>query len=259
MVKLAVCEAAADLGPAGEEWVRLSAEIARAGVDAVLLNELPFCSWIATAAGCDPLVLAASQAAHRKGLEHLAGLNATAVLGSRPIEIDGRSVNQGFVWTPDIGINGYHTKQFFPNEDGFWEANWYEPGSQRFELAEVVGLRVGFLLCTDVMFLEWARYYGRQGAHLIVVPRATPTGTTNRWRTVMAAAAITSGCYVASSNRAGEQVGLAFDGHGWVFDPSGEPIVETSPEEPVVVAEIDRSAVEAAQQDYPCYVQEMRE
>ena len=68
MVKLAVCEAAADLGPAGEGWVRL---------------------------------------------------NATAVLGSRPIEIDGRSVNQGFVWTRDIGISGYHTKQFFPNEDGF--------------------------------------------------------------------------------------------------------------------------------------------
>jgi N-carbamoylputrescine amidase len=66
-----------------------------------------------------------------------------------------------------------HRKQFFPNEDGWYEANWFAADASGFAVHEVAGLKIGVLLCTEVMFNEYARRYGRAGAELIVVPRAT--------------------------------------------------------------------------------------
>jgi len=180
------------------------------------------------------------------------------VLGSYPTLDGSLSVNKAFVWTAKTGKVPVHTKQFFPNEGGFHEARWFERGELRFQIAKAGGLGVGFLICTDVMFNEWARHYGRNGAHLIAVPRATPVGSEDRWKTMCSAAAIVSGCYVASSNRAGcDDSGLEFAGRGWIFNPFGEMIAETSSEEPVVAAELDLALVLKAQEEYPCYVEEM--
>lgn len=71
-------------------------------------------------------------------------------------------------------------------------------------------------------------------------------------------AAIVSGCYVVSSNRAGtDRKGQEFGGCGWIFDPSGDLIAGTTTDHPVVSAEIDSGRVEAAQREYPCYVGEL--
>ena len=74
------------------------------------------------------------------------------------------------------------------------------------------------------------------------------------------AAAIVSGCYVASSNRAGiDESGMEFAGKGWIFNPVGEMIVETTPENPVVATDLDLSLVQRAKGEYPCYVEELPE
>jgi N-carbamoylputrescine amidase len=104
------------------------------------------------------------------------------------------------------------------------------------------------------MFNEWARHYGREGADLIVVPRATPVATLHRWQAAIQMAAVVSGCYVASSNRAGEEEGVTFGGQGWIVDPSGVVIAETSADEPVVACDIYRSVAAHAKREYPCYV-----
>jgi N-carbamoylputrescine amidase len=83
------------------------------------------------------------------------------------------------------------------------------------------GLRIGVLLYTELMFNEWARHYRRQGAHVIVVPRAS--GASGKWDTA-AMAAIVSGCYVLSSNRASQvnDPDSSFGGRGFVYSPTGE-------------------------------------
>ena len=195
---------------------------------------------------------------HNEGLAHLTDLGVPTVLGTHPAYEGTLSVNEAFVWTAASGLMPVHTKQFFPNEGGFFEARWFERGERRFEIAKAGGIGVGFLICTDVMFNEWARLYGRNGAHLIAVPRATPIGSEKRWKTMCSAAAIVSGCYVASSNRAGlDDSGLEFAGKGWIFGPTGHLIAETSPEQPVVVADLDLSSVRKAQREYPCYVEDL--
>lgn len=70
-----------------------------------------------------------------------------------------------------------------------------------FDVLEYRGQRLGVLLCTELMFTEWARHYRRQGAHVIAVPRASGMSM-RKWHTAAAMAAIVSGCYVLSSNRA---------------------------------------------------------
>jgi N-carbamoylputrescine amidase len=257
-MRFAVCEAPATLAVGDEGWARLGELTASLQPELLLLNEMPFGNWVSIGAERTPELLDAVQQQHQDGLARLHDLGVPTVLGTYPTYDGPLSVNKAFVWTAKSGQIPVHTKQFFPNEGGFFEARWFDRGEQRFEVANVGGLGVGFLICTDVMFNEWARYYGRNGAHLIAVPRATPVGSEDRWKTMCAAAAIVSGCYVASSNRAGlDASGLEFAGKGWIFSPTGEMIVETSPGEPVVSAELDLALVLKAQGDYPCYVEEL--
>ena len=257
-MRLAVCEAPAELDPTGTSW-RLFADRVRAvAADIVLLNELPFGHWIATRPAPDQACLDDARRLHDEGVARLCDLGAAAVLGTRPVLENRGVVNQAFVWEEDRGVTPVHTKQYFPDEEGYYEARWFARGEPHFRLVDVEGLRVGALICTEVMFNEWARRYGRMGADLIVVPRATPRPSTRRWRTAVSMAAIVSGCWVASSNRGGRDThGQEFGGSGWIVDPYGDIVAQTSPVEPVVTAEIDPERARRAQKEYPCYVAEL--
>jgi N-carbamoylputrescine amidase len=253
-VRLAVCEGAIGMTPGDNNWRSLAADAADKKADMLLLNEMPFGPWVAAKNEPQFDELVAVQRLHEQGLEHYGELGTPVILGSHPVFDEGSSVIEGFVWERESGVTPAHTKQYFPNEEGWYETLWFERGDQAFEIVEVGGLNVAFLLCTDIMFNEWARHYGREGADLIVVPRATPVATLHRWQTAIQMAAVVSGCYVASSNRAGEEEGVTFGGLGWIVDPSGVVIAETSADEPVVAADIYRSVAAHAKREYPCYV-----
>lgn len=257
-MRLVVCEAPPEMDPGDEDWQKLAAKIKEHEPDVVLLNEMPFGQWLAAAPEPDESSLIASHQLHEEGVKHFHDLGARWLMGTRPTFEQGRSVNQAFVWEANRGLVPAHTKQFFPDEEGFYEARWFERGESHFRLADVHELKVGFLICTEVMFNEWARYYGRSGAHIIAVPRAAGRPSLRRWKTALSMAAIVSGCYVVSSNRAGfDSKGQEFGGCGWIFDPFGDLVAETSRENSVVSADLDIALVEQAQLDYPCYVKEL--
>jgi N-carbamoylputrescine amidase len=242
--------------PGDNNWRALTDDAAHKKPDMLLLNEMPFGPWVAARNEPQFDDLVAVQRLHEQGLLQFGELGAPVVLGSHPVFDEGSSVIEGFVWEHESGVTPAHTKQYFPNEEGWYETLWFERGDQAFEIVEVGGLNVAFLICTDIMFNEWARHYGRSGADLIVVPRATPVATLHRWQTAIQMAAIVSGCYVASSNRAGEEEGVTFGGLGWIVDPSGVVIAETSADDPVVAADIYRSVAAHAKREYPCYVED---
>ena len=257
-MRLAVCEAPPRLLAGDSSWRQLTERVKALSPDILLLNEMPFGQWVSVGPDRDDRQLLESRRLHEDGIAHLAELGALHVLGTQPVLENGRSVNRAYAWNAVSGFSPVHTKQFFPNEGGFYEARWFERGTLRFGIADAGGLNVGFLICTDVMFNEWTRYYGRRGAHLIAVPRATPVGSEKRWKTMMSAAAIVSGCYVASSNRRGrDDSGLEFAGGGWIFDPFGDLIAETSVEEHVVAVKVDLDMAARAQREYPCYVEDI--
>lgn len=181
-----------------------------------------------------------------------------ATFGSIPVAANGTLANEAFL----VSAGSYapvHHKHYFPQEDGWYEQDWFAPSRSGFDVIDHGELRIGALLCTELFFSEWARHYRRLGANLIVTPRAA--GSLNRkWRTAGAMAAIVSGCYVLSSNRSENPQrprGL-FGGEGFVYAPSGKLIATTSAVNPIAIVDIDLGLVATAQRAYPCYVLEIQ-
>jgi N-carbamoylputrescine amidase len=155
------------------------------------------------------------------------------------------------------GLRSAHAKCYLPDEEGFWEASWYTRGPAEFSPVVAAGARCGFLICTELWFLERARAYGREGVHLLVNPRGTLYMTREKWLLGGRAAAIVSGAFCLSSNRSGP--GFAepvYGGLGWVIGPEGDVLGLTTPDQPFVTEEVDLQGAELAKGTYPRYVKE---
>lgn len=257
-MKIAICELQHRLAVGDRAWNDMEAELARQPPDILLLNEMPFGEWLAASDTCDPAAAARSVELHDAALQAMRRLPC-AVLGSRPVPGPGKLSNEAFLMA-DGNYRAVHHKHYFPQEPGFHEDSWFAPQRRGFEVVDHGELRIGVLLCTELMFTEWARAYRRQGAHVIVAPRASGVSV-HQWHAAAAMAAICSGCYVLSSNRRGgsEPSSPAFGGRGFAFSPAGEFIAETSAISPLVTIDIDLQQVREAQANYPCYVKELSE
>ncbi|MCA1603687.1 MAG: carbon-nitrogen hydrolase family protein, partial [Acidobacteria bacterium] len=155
------------------------------------------------------------------------------------------------------GYRAAHLKYYLPNEDGFWEAAWYEQGEGRFIPISCSAARIGFQICTDLWFMERARAYGKAGVQLLVNPRATARTTLDKWLAGGRVAAVVAGAFCLSSNRvSNEASGVTFGGQGWIVGPDGDVLGLTSPEQPFVTIEIDLDEAERAKSTYPRYVSE---
>ena len=139
---------------------------------------------------------------------------------------------------------------------GYWEASWYDRGDGSFKAAQAGPALAGFLICTDLWFLEKARGYGRQGAHLLLAPRASSQANAPKWLTVGQTAAMVAGAWCLSSNRAGAEGQAHMGGQGWIIDPDGRILGVTSKKEPFLTLEIDLDMAEAAKRTYPRDVKE---
>ena len=244
-----------DLQPGSQEWQAQHDRIAREAPDILLMNEMPFGPWLAGTGVYDETVARQSVEVHAKGLDDLRRLPVRLVISTRPVHAKGKLANEAFMLV-DGEYRFLHQKHYFPEEPGFFEKSWFAVERNGFDVARVNQLRIGVLLCTEAMFNEHARAYGRAGADLIVIPRAAGTSY-NRWLAAGAMAAVVSGSYVVSSNRVGTAPGgPSFGGVGFAFAPGGELIAKTSIEQPVVSFELDVEASLAAKNKYPCYVEE---
>lgn len=223
----------------------------------VLLPEMPFHPWLAHTEQVDPAAWQAAVDAHEEWLPRLAALGAAAVLGSRPVLHAGAPHNDAFIWQAD-GARFAHRKHYLPNEPGFWEATWYRPSAvANFQAAEAAGLKVGFMICSDLWFGEHARSYARQGIHILANPRATEAQSVEKWIAGGTALAVMSGAYCLSSNRAGAgRGGVRFGGAGWVISPDGVLLARTTDAQPFATVEIDPAFAEAAKHTYPRDVKE---
>jgi N-carbamoylputrescine amidase len=238
------------------QWDELKDSVSAARPDILVTNELPFGRWIAEGARFSEDEARLSVQAHEQGLAKLIDLGLRAVISSRPVWNGKRLANEAFVIEKGIA-RPLHRKQYFPNEPGWFESEWYAGDDSGFAVAEVLGIKVGVLLCTEAMFNERARAYGRHGASLIVLPRAS--GTDNEsWKIAGAMASLVSGAYVVSSNRSGRSVGgTQFGGSGFAYAPHGRLLAVTSPANPVLTLDLDPEMIASAQRGYPCYVPEL--
>jgi N-carbamoylputrescine amidase len=256
-LRVAFVEWPEDLSTDYPQWSELKGSITAARPDILITNELPFGPWIAEAPAYSEDEARRSIRAHEDGLKGLIDLNLPAIISSRPVRIGKRLANEAFV-LENRTVRPLHRKQYFPNEPGWFEGEWYTGDGSGFDAAEVLGMKVGVLLCTDAMFNEHARAYGKQSASLIAIPRASGLNQES-WKIAGAMASLVSGAYVVSSNRVGRaNGGTQFGGGGYAYAPHGRLLAVTDPSHPIQVVELDPTITASAQRDYPCYVPDLK-
>jgi N-carbamoylputrescine amidase len=257
MPRVAFVEWPDGLEPASDEWRSIGAEVQSASPDVLVTNEMPFGSWLPVTARYDRTAAAAWVDLHSRGVDALNGLGVAAVISSRPVFAGRKLSNEAFALEGGE-YSRLHHKHFLPAEAGWQEASWFERSPACFKVHFFGGMKIGVLLCTDLMFTEKARELGEAGADLIAVPRASGSGTTAMWRTAGAMASIVAGAYVVSSNRTGRTAEdrPGFGGCGFAVAPGGAKLANTSEKSTLCVIDMDPAISVEAKTRYPCNVQQ---
>lgn len=257
-IRATVCEFRNEPEQLAEDWERLVAHVKAEQSELVVLPEMGFSPWFCAGRVFDPTVWQAALEVHDQWMLRLQELSPAMVMGSRPVEIDAKRLNEGFVWTPDAGHRAVHHKYYLPDDAGYWEASWYQRGDGSFQAFDAGPLRCGMLICTELWFMERARAYGKDGIHLLVTPRATPSDSVDEWLAGGRSNAIVSGAFSLSStlHKLGEDPAADLGGQGWIVDPDGRVLGATSQERPFLTLELDLTVAERAKGTYPRYVLE---
>lgn len=251
-LKVTVCELRNTSETLVQDWQSLAEHTQANHSELVLLPEMPFSPWLAYQPEFEAKQWQRAIEQHDEWITRLHELSAQVVAGTRPVVRDGKRLNEGFIWNKDSGYQAVHQKHYLPDEDGFWEATWFQRGDDDFNAGQVEDLRGGFLICTEVWFSQHAREYSKQGIHLLFCPRATPDTTTEKWLAGGQSAAAISGAYCLSSNFSGTGPGWQWGGAGWIAEPDqGSLLGVTSPDAPFLTLEIDLAQAEKAKYSFP--------
>ena len=257
-MKVTVCELDNDTHQFEKEWERLIAHCQTHQSDLVLLPEMPFYPWIANQKEVQTALKLKAVEGHEKWLQRIEELGANMVAYSKPVIEGDYFYNTAFVWTKEHGHQEVHTKHFFPEEVGFYEETWFDRPSEHFEIIEVNGVKIGFLLCTEIWFTQYARKYGLAGIDVLLCPRATGQSSIAQWLRCGQTLSVISGAYCLSSNRCGMgDDDFIWGGTGWISQPlDGRLLGNTSSDTPFLTIDIDLKRTKRAKEDYPLYVKE---
>lgn len=257
-MRVTVCELHNDSTQLEMDWAGLVEHVNSHKSELVLLPEMPFYPWVAWRKKFETEVWQTAIEAHESWVQRFTELPQAIVLGTRPVNKNGKRLNEGFIWNAKNGYHAVHHKYYLPDENCFWEASWYERGNLDFVSFQQRNIKMGMMICTEMWFTEHARAYARDGVHLLVSPRATDISTVDKWLAGGRVAAVMSGAYCISSNRSGiDQNGMAWAGNGWIIEPQeGKVLATTSEDQPFVTFDIDLTVAEQAKFTYPRYVSE---
>lgn len=256
-MRVTVCELPDIPGDLEGAWRGLVAHVREARSELVLLPELPFAPWFGVRREFDAATWRGVVDGHAAWASRLAELAPARVLSTRAVDAAEGRFNEAVVWDAAGGLRGVHRKRNLPDEPGFWEASWYRRGSAPPPAVSCGAASVSFQICTELWFLDVARALGKRGIHLLASPRATPASSADKWIAGGRVAAVVSGAFCLSSNRAGRAAAdpeLTFAGRGWVIGPEGDVLALTSAEEPFLTRDVDLAEAERAKRTYPRYV-----
>ena len=255
-MKVTICQLPDNELAFEKAWDKLIAHLQKEQSDFVLLNELPFSEWIVIDKDVQKEKKLTAAIKHEAWLAKIEELNTQIVAYSKPV-IDGDNFyNTAFVWTKETGHVKVHSKHYFPEEAVFWEETWFDKTTPDFQVIGIAGIKVGFLLCTEIWFTEYARQYAKAGIDLLLVPRATGKPSIPQWLRCGQTLALISGAYCLSSNRSGlGKHDFEWGGTGWIAQPlDGKLLGKTTKVHPFLTLEIDLEKTKVAKLEYPINV-----
>jgi N-carbamoylputrescine amidase len=243
------------VGPdAAERLTARLVEAKRRGADLALLPELPLHPWCpATRSPRDedaepplgPRHDAQSRAARTAGLALVGG----AIVRDPDT---GRRHNTALVFDALGALAATYRKVHLPQEEGFWEADHYDPGDAPPAVIHGLGLPFGIQICSDNNRPEGTHLLSALGAAAVLAPRASESATFPRWELVFRANAVTSAVWVVSVNRPGPESGVPIGGPSILVAPDGEVVESTT--DALALFRLHAGAAERARRGYPGYL-----
>jgi len=242
-------------GSGGTDRLRRRLSDAReAGAELALLPELPLHPWVPARRGArkedaEPPGGERHEQMARAAREVGIGVHGGAIVRD---PASGKRFNRALLFDASGELVATYDKMHVPCEDGFWEADHYEPGETLPRPVDAFGMPLGMQICSDVQRPTVPNALGAMGAELIVAPRATPAGSYERWSTILRAIAISSATYVISVNRPAPEGGAPIGGASVAVGPDGTVLVEST--DAVTTVTLEREVVDRARRDYPGYL-----
>lgn len=163
---------------------------------------------------------------------------------------DKNRYNAAIVFDTDGSVCGTYQKSHIPQDPGFHEKEYFEPGSTGFLVFNTSKIRLSVLICFDQWFPEAARVAALKGAELLIYPTAIgnvdqcgqPEGNWHdAWETIQRSHAIANCVPVAVANRVGTEGSSHFWGGSFVCDAFGKILTKGGTGEEIVTATIDLS------------------
>ena len=241
----------------GADGSRLEARLAEAralGASLAVLPELPLNPWSpATRVPRDedaeppagPRQRAMAEAAAKVGVALLGGAIVTD-------PDTGQRHNTAILYDARGLELGQYRKVHLPEEEGYWETSHYVPGMEPPRAMPGPGISVGVQICSDINRPQGSQLLRSQGAEVLLVPRATPAETYERWRLVLRANAVMADTYLLSVNRPRPEFDVDIGGPSLAVAPDGEVLYEGT--DTVAVVELEARRAGDAVDEYPGYL-----
>ena len=171
--------------------------------------------------------------------------------------------NITLLFSPNGEIVATHMKQVLPEEEGFWESDYfaaarYLPSIKR---GIIPGFPICIQTCSDIMRPASAQIMSALGSAVIVNPRATEASSSERWRNICVGIAATTSSYIVSVPRPKLENELLLGGDSFCISPCGaieslhHPDSSQYPSSPITLCYIDALEIgEARVKGYPGYL-----
>ncbi len=117
----------------------------------------------------------------------------------------------------------------------------------------IEGFRVGLSICYDIRFPELYRKLVDRGCEVLCVPSAFTLETgRDHWSLLVRARAVESQCWVIAANQCGSHpTGKTTYGHSMIVDPWGRVLAEAENQPGVIVADLDKRALNVIRASLP--------
>ena len=175
--------------------------------------------------------------------------------------------NTAVIIDADGKLLGIYRKMHIPDDPLFYEKFYFTPGDTGFRAWQTEYGKIGVLICWDQWYPEAARLTALQGAEILFYPTAIGWHPQEKkehgenqhgaWETIQRAHAIANGCYVAVTNRIGQEKpvggdGIEFWGQSFVAGTSGQILAKASVDrEEILLVPIDLGKVDVTRTHWP--------